>query len=267
MNKGKITAWLRQLGLMHSVDTLRYYSDKIKNFNKNNTFKSKYPDVALPPDYLIFESFNLNYEKYYIGGKESAIWLKDKISPFIAPQNLKILDWGCGPARILRHLPDVFTDNCAFFGVDYNPKTIDWCQKNLKGISFSKNNLNPPLSFDNATFDALYGISIFTHLSEVNHFQWFEELSRVTKNGGIMLLTTQGDAYKAIMTEHEQAQFDNHKLVIRDNVLEGHRVFSAFQPPAFMKKLFASTCDILVHEAGKPESWGINQDVWIIRKR
>ena len=46
------------------------------------------------------------------------------------------------------------------------------------------------------------------------------------------------DAYKAIMTDKEKAAFENNQLVIRDNVVEGHRVFSAFQPPIFIKKLF-----------------------------
>jgi hypothetical protein len=38
MNKGKITFWLRQLGLMHGVDKLKYYSVKIKNFRTNRQF-------------------------------------------------------------------------------------------------------------------------------------------------------------------------------------------------------------------------------------
>jgi ubiquinone/menaquinone biosynthesis C-methylase UbiE len=267
MNKGKITSWIRQLGLMHGFDKLKYYANKIKNRSKNNQFLQKYPHIALPPDYLIFESFKLDYEKYFIGGKESAVWIRDEISAFTDTKNLKILDWGCGPARILRHLPEVFNDNCTFFGVDYNPKSIEWCQKHLKGISFSKNSLNPPLSFESAQFDVIYGISIFTHLSKNNHFDWFNELNRVSKKGGIILLTTQGEAYKAIMTEKEQLEFDNHQLVIRDNVVEGHRVFSAFQPPVFMRNLFETHYDILLHQSGQLESWGINQDLWILRKK
>jgi ubiquinone/menaquinone biosynthesis C-methylase UbiE len=266
MNKGKITSWIRQLGLLHGIDMLNYYVNKLTNRSKNKRFLQKYPNVALPPDYLIFESFKLDYEKYFIGGKESAVWLKDEISAFTDVKSLKILDWGCGPARILRHLPAVFGENCSFFGVDYNQKSIEWCQKNLKGISFSKNNLNPPLSFDNASFDFIYGISIFTHLSKKNHDDWFDELNRVLKIGGIMLLTTQGEAYKAIMTDEEKLEFDKPQLVIRDNVVEGHRVFSAFQPPEFIKTLFETQCEVLLHQAGQRESWGINQDLWILRK-
>ncbi len=267
MNKGKITSLIRQLGLMHRIDKLKFYADKIKNRSKNKRFLERNPTVVLPPDYLIYESFQLDYEKYFIGGKESAVWLKEELSAFIDIKNLRILDWGCGPSRILRHLPEVFGNNCTFFGVDYNARSIEWGQRNLAGISFSKNTINPPLPFKDADFDVIYGISIFTHLSEANHPLWFDELNRALKRGGILLLTTQGDAYKAIMTDKEKAAFENNQLVIRDNVVEGHRVFSAFQPPIFIKKLFESHCDVLLHDAGKSESWGINQDTWILRKK
>ena len=267
MNTGKLTFWIRYLGLMHGFDKLKYWTIKIKNASKNKRFLQKYSNVALPPDYLIFESFKLDYEKYYIGGKESATWLKEELSPFIDLKNVKILDWGCGPARILRHLPEVIGNNCAFFGVDYNEKSIKWCQKHLKNIAFAKNDLAPPLPFEKDNFNVIYGISIFTHLSAANHAAWFNELSRVLKTDGILLLTTHGNAFKAIMTEKEKAAFDNNQLVIRDNVVEGHRVFAAFHPPLFMKTLFESTCEILEHKPGKLENWGLNQDVWILRKK
>jgi ubiquinone/menaquinone biosynthesis C-methylase UbiE len=267
MNTGKLTFWIRSLGLMHSFDILKYWTIKTLNRAKNKRFLEKNPNVALPPDYLIFESFKLDYEKYFVGGKESAAWLKQEISPFLEPRNLTILDWGCGPARILRHLPDVFDHSCTFFGTDYNEKSIKWCQEHLKGISFSKNNLTPPLSFDAEKFDVIYGISIFTHLSAANHTPWFDELNRVLKKEGILLLTTHGNAFKAIMTEKEIQEFDNNQLVIRDNVVEGHRVFATFHPPLFMKTLFESHCDILLHKPGKRETWGLNQDLWILRKK
>ncbi len=267
MNTGKLTFWIRYFGLMHGFDKLKYWTIKIKNASKNKRFIEKYPNVALPPDYLIFESFKLDYEKYYVGGRESAVWLKDELSPFIDLKNVKILDWGCGPARLLRHLPEVIGNGCTFFGVDYNEKSIEWGKKYLKGITFAKNGIAPPLPFEKEDAHIIYGISIFTHLSAANHAAWFAELSRVLKTGGILLLTTHGNAFKAIMTEKEQATFDNNQLVIRDNVVEGHRVFAAFHPSLFMKTLFESTCEILEHKPGKLENWGLNQDVWILRKK
>jgi SAM-dependent methyltransferase len=267
MNTGNVTYWIRRFGLMHTLDKLKYHLIKIKNYRKNKQFLDAHPDVVLPPDYLIFESFKLDYDKYFNGGKGSAIWLKEELSKYIALKNVKILDWGCGPARLLRHLPEVLNNNCSFFGVDYNAETIKWCQEHIKGISFAKNNITPPLPYHAAQFDVIYGISIFTHLSAANHAPWFNELTRVLKSGGVLLLTTHGEAFKAIMTEKEKADFEAHQLVVRDNVVEGHRVFSSFQPPVFMQTLFETSCEVLHHKKGQLESWGLNQDTWIIRKK
>jgi hypothetical protein len=35
--------------------------------------------------------------------REPAIWHKDHFKKHIELQNLAILDWGCGPGRIIRH--------------------------------------------------------------------------------------------------------------------------------------------------------------------
>jgi ubiquinone/menaquinone biosynthesis C-methylase UbiE len=267
MNTGLLTFWIRQLGLMHHLDKLKYWLVKTKNASKNNQFLQNHPNIVLPPDYILFESFKMDYEKYFVGGQKSATWVKEQIQPYIPIEQVKILDWGCGPARILRHLPTLFDAKSQFFGTDYNENTIQWCQNHLKNIHFAKNDLHPPLAYEAHFFNAIYGISIFTHLSETNHRLWFDELCRVLKQGGILLLTTHGTVFKAIMTDSEKQQFDNQQLVIRDKAIEGHRVFTTFHPPTFMKILFEIHCDVLAHQIGIKESWGLNQDVWILRKK
>ena len=46
------------------------------------------------------------------------------------------------------------------------------------------------LGFDDATFDAVYAYSVFSHLSEVSHLAWIEEIARVLKPGGMLVATT-----------------------------------------------------------------------------
>jgi len=105
------------------------------------------------------------------------------------------LDWGCGPARIIRHLPKLLP-NTSLYGTDYNAKSIAWNKANFQKISFELNNINPPTSFEDGFFDAIYGLSIFTHLSEENHFNWISELYRISSPGAILILTTHGQAYR-----------------------------------------------------------------------
>ncbi len=139
MKKGQISNLLRGLGLIYFTDWVRYYIQKFKNRKINKEFKLKNPDVKLPPDYLIYESFQMNYQKYYTDSIETANWLKDHFKKHIDLKGKRILDWGCGPGRIIRHLPDVIGNSCEYFGTDYNKKSIDWCSKNLSGIKFNNN--------------------------------------------------------------------------------------------------------------------------------
>src|SRR5690606_11385803 len=44
-----------------------------------------------------------------------------------------------------------------------------------------------------ASVDLLYGISVMTHLTELNQQLWLEEISRILKPGGCALLTTHGE--------------------------------------------------------------------------
>ena len=80
----------------------------------------------------------------------------------------------------MRHLVDELPGS-EIAGTDYNPDTIAWCRANIAGIRFELNGLAPPLAFDDAQFDFVYGISVLTHLSEAMQFAWFDELHRVTK--------------------------------------------------------------------------------------
>ncbi len=89
---------------------------------------------------------------------------------------------------------------------------------------------------------------------------------RVSKAGAIILVTTHGEIFKTIMTEKEINEYDNGDLVTRANVIEGHRVYTAFQPVSFMHNLIDGKCKILKHTAGKQESWGTSQDLWIFSK-
>lgn len=267
MKKGQISNVLRKLGLLYFTDWVRYYMQRFKNRKINKAFRSKNPDVKLPPDYLIYESFQINYQKYYTDSIETAKWLTNHFKKHIELKNKRILDWGCGPGRIIRHLPLVIGNDCEYYGTDYNNQSIDWCSKNLIGIQFNKNSLQALLPYEDNFFDVIYGISIFTHLSEQLHYDWYNELHRVLKPHGIMFLTTQGDNFKIKLTNLELKKYSDNQLIVRGKVKEGHRTYSAFHPQGFMRNLF-SNAEILEHIETKQEQgkW-VPQDIWIIKKQ
>lgn len=263
--KKLIKGFLRFFGLMRAADMLRFYYFKFRNRNSNRQFKNKFPDIQLPPDYMMYEAFQLDYSRYYFNGRKTAQWLIDLVKPFTSLKGNSILDWGCGPARVIRHLPDLIPEAASFTGTDYNIKTISWCKDHLHQIQFAKNDLMPPLPFEANSFDFVYGISIFTHLSAAAHEAWLNELSRVLKPQGLIVLTLHGKAFREKLGQAELEQFEANQLVVRGQVKEGHRTFIAFHPPEFVKK-WAAGFEILNHIPGQPIGKAIEQDVWILRK-
>lgn len=267
MNKGSITRIFRSLGIIHYTDMLKYAYQKMKFRSSNLQFKKEHPSIPLPPDYMMFEAYKLDYTNYYYDGRLFASEIIEDISKYIDLKDKNILDWGCGPARVIRHLPDLVDSSCKIFGTDYNPKTVAWCKTHIPDIDFVQNDVNPPLNYNDTQFDAIIGISIFTHLSAENHQHWYDELMRVARKDAIIMLTTHGIAFKENMTPKEIQQFDKGELVIRGNAIQGHRVFAAYHPPSYMKKLFNTQSEVLEHIEGKKEHWGIRQDTWILKKK
>jgi ubiquinone/menaquinone biosynthesis C-methylase UbiE len=267
MLKSKVSKFLRDINLLYVTDKVRFYVERFKNQKENNAFKKKHPNVVLPPDYLVYESFGMNYNNYFTNGIVSAKWMVEHFKNYTTLKDKKILDWGCGPGRIIRHLPEVVGNGCEYYGTDYNSKTIDWCSKNIEGINFNNNTLEAKLPYPDDYFDLLYGISIFTHLSEKMHYDWYAELHRVLKKDGFMFLTTQGENFIPKLTAKELDTYNANNLVVRGNVKEGHRTYSAFQPKGFMQNLFSNAI-IADHIETKQESneWR-PQDIWVVKKK
>ena len=110
MNRGYISNLLRNIGLLFITDYIRFHVHRIKHRLKNREFRKHNPTIKLPPDYLLYESFAINYSAYFDGGRESAKDLHKYLSKHKSHKEMNILDWGCGPGRIIRHMPDYFDD-------------------------------------------------------------------------------------------------------------------------------------------------------------
>lgn len=104
----------------------------------------------------------------------------------------RILDFGCGCGRVLPWLRYLYP-NSDLHATDIDREAIEWCRMHLGGqANFGINKSDPPLPHDDGEFDVVYSISVFTHLPEVMQFAWLEELSRVARPDGILLLTIRG---------------------------------------------------------------------------
>jgi cyclopropane fatty-acyl-phospholipid synthase-like methyltransferase len=91
-------------------------------------------------------------------------------------------------------------------GADINQDNVSWCQSNLPAVRTIQTSALPPFAFVANEFDLVFAISVFTHLPKVAMFAWLDEISRVTVSGGVVILTTHGDAVLDTITKSPQHQ-------------------------------------------------------------
>ena len=97
-----------------------------------------------------------------------------------------VLEFGCGCGRVARHMPT--RTPARLHGCDIRPKLVAWCARNLPG-DYRLTRLEPPLPYDTGAFALVYAVSVFTHMHAPHARRWLQELARVTRPGGLAILT------------------------------------------------------------------------------
>ncbi|MCB9832560.1 MAG: class I SAM-dependent methyltransferase [Planctomycetes bacterium] len=119
------------------------------------------------------------------------------IAGLVAQQDRKlddfrcVLDFGSGPGRMIRYFLRHWSTT-GIVGADVDRRAIEWAQRNFPFGEFVVSSPEPPLVFPAASFDLIYAVSVFSHLSEANHLAWVEELRRVCHPDALVILTILG---------------------------------------------------------------------------
>ena len=122
-----------------------------------------------------------------------------------------VLDFGCGSARLTRHLMDHARSD-QVWGVDINAESIAWCEANLSPpLRFAPCSTFPHLPFEDSSFDLVYAGSVFTHISELAK-TWLLELRRIVRPGGALYLTVQDQAYLRATRERAHEGHWTHEM-------------------------------------------------------
>jgi ubiquinone/menaquinone biosynthesis C-methylase UbiE len=177
-----------------------------------------------------------------------------------------ILDFGCGCGRTLLWLqPQAQTSQ--LYGTDIDSQAIAWCQHQLDFATFSLNSAAPPLSYSAEKFDLIYAISVFTHLDEAVQFLWLEELKRIVKPGGLLLLTVQGQAcWKNLQPKLASQVTETGFLFIASNVMQG--IFpdwyqETYHTQAYVLDRYSRYFEILDY---LPQGLNRHQDLVLLKK-
>ena len=178
----------------------------------------------------------------------------------------KILEFGVGCGRLARWvIPNLDKDK--FYGVDIDAKSIEWCKKSLAG-EFSINEIRPPLKFANDNFGLIYSYSVFTHLDEKTQFAWLEELKRVTKKDGILLITIRGkdDHEKVNLDDLDEVELEKEGFLFKKsnrwNLGESYQ--TTFHTKKYILENYSKYFEILSYVENTHKRFG--QDIVIMKK-
>lgn len=222
--------------------------------------------LPLPPSRLIYLVGGSNDLDWFLGaGAGAASSIRDALARNgIAIERLgAILDFGCGAGRVLRHWGDLPSTRVC--GTDYNPRLVRWCRSNLPFADVRRNGLSGRVDWPDATFDLIYALSVFTHLTEAVALDWVDELSRALKPGGHLLLTTHGDHYRDGLGPDDRARYDRGEVVVRLPGREGTNDCATFHPPAYVRSRLARALTVVDH-APEAALGNPRQDIWLLRK-
>lgn len=249
------------------LDGLLFRTALSRNRNKNSRYRQKNPYALLPSDYFLYETYQLDYQKFIEEGALAAGEIIEWTKPYLPSPGLRILDWGCGVGRIIRHLP-VLSPDAALYGCDINEKMIEWDKANHPSIAFTAINNFTPTPYAPSFFDLVIGLSIFTHISAEQQADWISELSRILHTGGVLLITTQGTHYESKLLPGERKLLDNKGVYTQAYSKQGHRMMSTYNKEEHFKTLFDPYFSLLQFHAGEKEVDKIGgQDLWILKKK
>ena len=103
----------------------------------------------------------------------------------------RVLDFSCSSGRVVRPLaaarPEVSWNGC-----DPNADAIEWMRENVPAVEVLVSPTTPPLPLPDDSFDLVFAISVWSHYSAGAALTWLEELHRLVRPGGHILLTTHG---------------------------------------------------------------------------
>ena len=173
-----------------------------------------------------------------------------------------ILDFGCGCGRVTRRLvglPGEVT------GSDFDGIAVGWCSENLPFASFTQNGLEPPLPLPDGDVDLVYAFSVLTHLPLPVQHAWVDELTRILRPGGFLLMSTHGERYLERLNAAEREAFRHGEAVVRFEEVAGTNLCTTFHPPSYVRERLGVGLE-LVEEVPEGAKGNPHQDLFLFRK-
>ena len=257
------------LRAVHLIHPGRYIYRKLVGYWKNmswymrNRSKTASDGLLFPPPllcYTVAASYDPNhfFSSGRIGAEAIAEVLKNngrQIDSF-----KRILDFGCGCGRITRHWQNL--EGAEIFGTDIHSTLVKWSSANLDFADFSINDPKLPLKYISDSFDLVYAIAVFGHISEELQLHSINELRRVLKPGGLLLITVKGANRIGELAEGNAKEFKSGNLVVVEPENSGSNYCLVYHPHSYVLELTKGMELIHFEPSGSPDT---NQDLYLFK--
>lgn len=261
-------ALFRRCRLLHLLDECHYIASYLLHAPGNALFRLKNPTLIMPPLRWLHDTYQCDLPRFWEDGRNTAKELIDKAKAHIDIKNQwQVLDWGCGAARITRHLP-AFKEIATVTGADVHADMIAWHRRHLSGINFDILPPAPPVQMHADQYHLIIGISVFTHIPAERQSAWLLEIERLLRPGGVFIFTTHGKAFDRLMNPAEKKRLQEEGCLTQPYPEAGHRMMTTIHDAKKLRSKLSILFDVMNHIDGKsdPETAG-GQDLWIVKKR
>jgi len=192
----------------------------------------------------------------------------------------RILDFGCSSGRIIKTLQAVYPDAC-FTGCDPNGEAIKWAASEMPSAEFFISPEKPPIPTESGSYDIVYAISIWSHFSRGAAMQWLDEMHRILKNDGLLLITAHGFGALRHYLDHHAMSAGQVNTVRAQMQSSGFYFIDVFGPdgdwgvgktdwgqsffnPVYLMSQLTDSWDLVLYRKRRSEN---NQDVYLFRKK
>ena len=101
-------SFLRRLGMLPAAEQMHFVLSLLHDRRENSLFLRERPDFIAPPRAVMHDAYgSTSFRNYWDGGRRIAQLVAETIHRH-HPAPRRILEWGCGAARVLSHLPSFF---------------------------------------------------------------------------------------------------------------------------------------------------------------
>lgn len=227
---------------------------------------------AVPPVYLQVRVSGDYYTDFFLHGQFLINQLNAGLAAVGERRTLtefaNVLDFGCGCGRTLIPLALRAGRPASIHGVDIDAESVNWLATHYPQLgSVRVNPTWPAMPHEDARFDLLYAISVFTHLPEAMEHAWLADIARVLKRGGYALLTVHGEAFFGAIAGRaaHQVQREGFAYVAEDTATDGLPEFykNSYHTAAYIQKQWSLYFDVVrIIPKGLDR-----QDLVVLRKR